>query len=501
MFYEIFYFFAGIGTLFYVYMTWHFCYWRKRSVPSPPSRFLFGNLPGAVTQRRHPTYDFDDIYKEYKHQCDFVGIINMRQPNILVIHPDLVKQVLIKNFECFADNSFADFTNKKADPIFGRNPCILKGKEWREKREEITPAFTVSRIETMYPVIEYICKRMVKYIKYQLEKKPDGFDAKELATKFTTDVVSSCIFGLDGGSFIGGKAIIREMGRVIYTPNWRVFSYFVVASVFPYLTRIYKMTFVPKPVEQFFVEIMKDAVTFRRQTNVDRFDYLHYLLELQEKKNLNELDLVAHAITFFLDGFETSSTALSFTLFEIARHKHVQDKLRAEIKQTRAKHSELSFDIVSDMPYLDQVFAESLRLYPPHTFMSKMCTENTEMRIRPGEYRTIERDTPVFIPIYSLHRDPEYYTEPNVFNPDRFAPELGGTRVYRDKGVYYPFSDGPRICLGQKFALAQVKAAIVSIVENFQLSVNTKTRSTIELDPKMYLFYPVGGLWLDFEPL
>uniref|UniRef100_A0A240SY25 Cytochrome n=1 Tax=Lutzomyia longipalpis TaxID=7200 RepID=A0A240SY25_LUTLO len=498
---EIIFFCAAIGVVFYVYMTWYFSYWKKRQIPAPPPKFLLGNLPGSVTQKRNLTYDVDDIYREYKAQYAFVGIINLRQPNILILHPDLVKEVLIRNFNSFANNSFANFTDKNTDPIFGRNPFILKGDEWREKRGEITPAFTTSRIETMYPVIEYICKRMTKYLKYGNEQRRIGIDAKELAAKYSTDVVSSCIFGLDGGSFSGGKAIIREMGKTLFTPSWRVVAYFVVAQIFPYLRKFYKIKFVPDNVEQFFVDIMKDAVTFRRQTNVDRFDYLHYLLELQDRKKLNELDMVAHAITFFLDGFETSSIALQFTLYELASNRRVQDKLRQEIRDTLTKHTELSHEVVSQMPYLDQVFTEALRLYPPIPLLAKLCNETTEFRLKAGEYRTIEKDMQIVIPIYSLHRDPEYYTDPDKFIPERFNPENGGTRAFRDRGVLIPFGDGPRFCLGHKFALAQVKAAIVSLVSNFELSVNAKTKTPIVLDPRQFLAYHIGGIWLDFKTI
>ncbi|XP_059618987.1 probable cytochrome P450 28d1 [Phlebotomus argentipes] len=493
--------FVGLGIIFYIYMTWHFDYWKKRHIPSPAPRFLLGNLPGAVIQKRHMSYDIDDIYKEYKSQHGFVGIINMRQPHILVIDPLLVKQVLISEFHSFADNSFAHFTDKKTDPIFGRNPFILKGKEWEEKRAEITPAFTTSRIQTMNPVIEHVCKRMTKYLQYKIQQRPDGFEAKELAAKYTTDVMSSCVFGLDGGSFTGGKAIIREMGKILFTPNWRIFAYFVVAQVFPYLPKVYKLAFVPKVVEQFFVEIMKDAVAFRRQTNVDRFDYLHYLLELQEKKNLNDLDMVAHAITFFIDGFETSSVAISYTLYQLGRNKRVQDKLRKEIRDTLAKHSELSYDVVAEMPYLNQIFIEALRLHPPFSVFCKTCTETSEFRLSPGEFRRVDKGMQILIPTYSLHRDPEYYDQPDKFMPERFNPEHGGVKAYRDKGVFFPFGDGPRICLGEKFAMAQVKAAIVAIVKSFEISVNAKTKTPLALDAKQYISYPIGGLWLDFKTL
>ncbi|GAB0098876.1 Cytochrome P450 [Sergentomyia squamirostris] len=498
---EIFYVCAGLGILFYVFMTWHFDYWRKRGIPGPTPRFLFGNAPSFITQKEYIAYDYDKLYKQFKNRFNFIGFWNIRSPAILLLEADLVKEVLVRNFKSFSDNTFADFTDKEADPIFGRNPFMLKGNEWREKRAEITPAFTTNRIKTMYPVVEDVCDGMKQYIQREIKKNVHGFDAKELSSKYTTDVVSNCIFGVDASSFTNEKPIIREMGKELFTPSARILIYFFIQTIFPAIRSIYKMSFVPKNVEKFFISIMKDAIAFRKKTNVDRFDYLHYLLELQEKKNLNELDLVAHAVTFFLDGFETSSVSLSFTLYEVARNKNVQEKLRAEIKETLAKHGKLSHDVVLDMPYLDQVIMESLRLYPPASQLAKNTTEKCELKISEGEYKTLDKGTEIYIPIYSIHRDSEHYDQPDEFIPERFNPENGGTKAFRDKGVLVPFGDGPRICLGMKFAQAQMKAAVVSLINNFEISVNSKTQIPIVFDPKQFLIYPIGGIWLDFKQL
>jgi cytochrome P450 len=101
------------------------------------------------------------------------------------------------------------------------------------------------------------------------------------------------------------------------------------------------------------------------------------------------------------------------------------------------------------MPYLDQVFSEALRMHSPVTFTSRLCTEATELNFE-GHNVAIEKDMNVYIPIHQIHYDPEYYPNPEEFKPERFDPENGGLKVFKDKCVYLPFSDGPRMCLGMK---------------------------------------------------
>lgn len=94
----------------------------------------------------------------------------------------------------------------------------------------------------------------------------------------------------------------------------------------------------------------------------------------------------------------------------------------------------------------------------------------------------------------------EYYPEPEKFKPERFDPEHGGLKAFKDKGVFLPFGDGPRICLGMRFALMQSKAAIADIVRNFEIKVNNKTQRPLIIDPKEFINVKTGGVWLDFKP-
>ncbi|GAB0089203.1 hypothetical protein DMENIID0001_037070 [Sergentomyia squamirostris] len=482
----------------YYFLTWNYKHWEKRSIPGPSPAFFVGNVPGQVTQKHHLITDFENIYNTYKGQYNFVGIFNMRQPQYFVLDGSLARDILINKFKNFHDNEFADIVDKDKDPLIGRNPFLLKGEAWKEKRSEITPAFTTMRIKAMYPVIEDVCERMKKYI---LREKKDSIEAREMAAKFTTDVVSSCIFGVDAGSFAGEKAPIREMGRKIMTFSTRLLLYFFAIQLVPSLRKHYRISFVQKDVEQFFVNVMKDSIDLRKKSKIDRMDYMHFLLELQQKKNLNELDMVAHAVTFFLDGFETSSVVLSFCLYELAKNQQAQEKLRKEIRETREKHEDFSYEVIHEMSYLEQVISEAMRLHPPIAFMSKTCTESCEVNLTETQKKTIEEGHNVVIPVFSIHRDPRNYEDPNDFIPERFDLENGGTKVHKDKGTFLPFGDGPRICLGMRFAQTQLKAAIVSVIRDFELTVDAKTPEPLVYNPKDIIPNIVGGMWLNYKEI
>jgi cytochrome P450 len=213
--------------------------------------------------------------------------------------------------------------------------------------------------------------------------------------------------------------------------------------------------------------------------------------------------MAAHSITFFLDGFETSSIFIAFTLFELSQNPDIQAKLREEIKETKAKKGGLTYETIADMEYLDQVCNESLRMHPPGAFMAKKCTEDIELNFSKTQTKTvlIEKGTTVIIPLLSLHRDPQNFSCPDTFNPDRFSAENGGAKFYKDKGIFFPFGDGPRICLGMRFALAQSKAAIVEVVEKFELLKSSKVQLPLIFSPSELLNVPIGGVWAKFKPI
>lgn len=142
-----------------------------------------------------------------------------------------------------------------------------------------------------------------------------------------------------------------------------------------------------------------------------------------------------------------------------------------------------------------------MRISPVVGLMSRRCTETTEFKDYNDRKVVIEKETVVTIPVYSLHTDSEYYPNPYVFDPDRFSAANGGIKSYKDKGVYLAFGDGPRICLGMRFGITQVKAAVIEIVRNYELTVSKKMKLPVVYDPKNFLLVPVGGIWLNMKPV
>ncbi|XP_030382093.1 probable cytochrome P450 28c1, partial [Scaptodrosophila lebanonensis] len=268
----------------------------------------------------------------------------------------------------------------------------------------------------------------------------------------------------------------------------------------PQLLEHYRLKIFPNACEKFFTNLIGESIRLRRLVHMERNDFMNQLLELQKQHSLTDQQLVSHAMTFLIDGLDTSAATIAHCLLLLARNPDCQQQLLEELMSIDS--SELpTYEELNEMSYLNACFNESLRIYPPGLWAAKICTkeytfegcrQSTPLRMRPG-------DT-VMIPIYGLHHDPEFYPEPSLFRPGRFLPENGGVKKYRNMGVFLGFGDGPRQCLGLRLALVQSKAAIAAIVKRFEVRANPRTKPGIRLDPSIFVAMHEGGVWLDFVP-
>lgn len=233
------------------------------------------------------------------------------------MEPTLVKDILVRNFKNFHDSEFGDVLDKEANPLFARNPFMLKGEEWKEKRAEVTPAFTNNRLKALYPLIQEVQDRLTKYIDNTISKN-EPFDARELCAKYTTDVVALSIFGVDAQSFTKEKPEIREMGRKLLAFDTFFIVKMLVVAAFPWIKKIFSMRFTEVELDNFFINLMEQALKYRKDNKVQREDFLEYLIQLRDKKGIKNIDMAAHTISFFTDGFETSSVAIAHVLYEVS---------------------------------------------------------------------------------------------------------------------------------------------------------------------------------------
>lgn len=478
---------------FYKYVRLKQSHWDRLDVVSPKPLFFIGNYLENWLGKRNNIEIYDDLYTKYKHSERIIGLYQLLTPQIMILEPSLVKEILVKNFNHFQDTSFGSLIHKEADPLLSRNPFFLAGKEWKEKRAEITPAFSPSRLKAMFTVMENTCERIVTYLE---NRQNVGLEARELCSRFTCDVVSHCVLSADSQSFVHEEPQIRNMASKIFDQGMGVQLRFMISLVAPAISKLFQFQFVPKDTQNFFSDLMAQAVEQRQQTGISRQDYLEYLLQIQGKKHISDLELAANAVTFFLDGMDTSAVGIACVLYELAQHKDIQNRLRKELEGVSG------YEALMEHEFLDMVFSEALRIHPPGGFIVRECTTPIDMDLKGnGNPMHIKKGDTLFIPVWSIHHDERIYKDPHKFNPDRFAD--GALKKYRDDGVYLTFGTGPRSCIGLKFAQAQSKACIATIIKNFEIQLDTQnTQLPLVLDPKDFLTlftYYTGGLWLRFK--
>lgn len=334
----------------------------------------------------------------------------------------------------------------------------------------------------MFPLIETVCKQMTAYLEKKIESDCKYFDAKDLAARYTIDTVCNCVYSIDSRVFAAETELcpIYEMARELFKPTTKLFTYSNALGIFPIIKKIYRMQYLSNNVKTFFSTFTSDIINDRKESlDTKQNDFLNYLFELSRKKDISDVDIAAHTIAFLFDGFETSSAVLAHAFYLLAVHNDSQAVLRNEINDVISTHGKITFDEIKEMEYLDQVVnglcikyyyidiqkknkkfnkislfvfnihAETLRLFPPLGIIGKLCTSSTYFTDYKDKKILIDKGVVIWLPIYSIHRDSEYYDNPDEFRPNRFCGKNGGVKEFKDKHVFLAFGAGPRQCLGR----------------------------------------------------
>jgi hypothetical protein len=197
---NIFLVIVAIVVVHFFYLLSNRNYWTSRGVFSPNFSALLGNLPGQVNGKRHIMYELDELYKKYKNSHAYVGIFNFRSPRLLIIDPEIVKDVMVKYFKAFQATEFYGRIDEKSDPLFGNHMFFQIGDDWKNTRQSISPAFTNNRvsltfvnfssifelffvipqIKAVHPILVNVYEKMRKYIKNE-SGGSCGFDAKDVS--------------------------------------------------------------------------------------------------------------------------------------------------------------------------------------------------------------------------------------------------------------------------------------------------------------------------------
>ncbi|KAF2889677.1 hypothetical protein ILUMI_16496, partial [Ignelater luminosus] len=205
--------------------------------------------------------------------------------------------------------------------------------------------------------------------------------------------------------------------------------------------------------------------------------------------------IIAQAGQFFLAGFETVSSTMAFTLYELCINKDIQNKVRLELMRVLTNHGKFTSEAVQDMKYLEMVVNESLRKYPVLPFLDRICLEDYKI---PNSNFVIEKGTAVYVPMFGLHYDPDYFPNPEEFIPERFA---GDDYENTSKLAYIPFGIGPRKCIGARFGLTVVKLGLAHILSTFEVERSRDTPVPLKYLTKGVVLASTIGLPMRFKKI
>ncbi|XP_028719397.1 cytochrome P450 3A11-like [Peromyscus leucopus] len=396
----------------------------------------------------------------------------------------MIKNVLVK--ECYSV-----FTNRRDFGPMGimrKAVTMSKDEEWKRIRALLSPAFTSGKLKEMFPIIEQYGDILVKYLRREAEKgKP--IIIKEVFGAYGMDVITSTSFGVKVDSLNNPKDPFVEKARKLI--RFDFFNpLFMSVVLFPFLIPIYEMLNVSifsKDSIAFFKKFMDRMKENRLDCNQKhQVDFLQLMMntrnnskDKESHKALSDMEIIAQSIIFIFGGYETTSNTIAFALYLLATHPDNQKTLQEEIDVALPNKESPNYDKLMEIEYLDMVLNETLRLYPIANRLMRVCKQGAEMD---GVF--IPKGSTVITPIYALHHDPQYWSEPEEFCPERFSKEnKGNINPY----VYLPFGIGPRNCLGMRFTFMIMKLALAKVLQNFSFQPCKETQIPMKLDRQLLL--------------
>ncbi|EDW00573.1 probable cytochrome P450 6w1 [Drosophila grimshawi] len=469
---------ASLAIIFYVWQRRAFNFWQRLGVKHIPPSPIIGNLNSLLTGRASFLEQISLLHNTKGFENEpVVGIYLFNRPGLLVKDLDLVKTIMIKKFNYFVNRAMK--TDHHHDVLGTNNIFFLHGQPWRDLRYKLSPFFTSGKMKQMYPLMVEIGKDLEKY----LDKLPKGsmLKIKDVCGRFTTDLIATTAFGLKANALGSAKNEFYENNKAIFQVSLRRGIDFAIIFALPMLVSLARTKLFPKQTADFVRRIIKYALDEREKSGQRRNDLIDILLAMKhEAKSDKPLDfdyLVAQAALFQTAGYETSASTMTMALFELVHHPEMQERLRTEIREYFGDKQSIDFDGIHQMPYLNQVVNETLRKYPIVGYAERECVQpatGEKFNLAPYYDLELPHGTPVYVATLAIHRDPQYWPDPEKFDPDRFAAE---NRDNLNMDAYMPFGIGPRNCVGMRLGLLQAKLGLVHLLRHHRVIKDEKTTS------------------------
>ncbi|XP_063907299.1 cytochrome P450 4C1-like [Zophobas morio] len=448
-------------------------------LPEPKANFFFGNISSFLDTpenifkilRKWGT-DYYPIYHTWVAHMSAVNIVNPYDFEIIMSN-------MKHNTKGYFYHMFHNW--------LGTGLLTSEGNKWQERRKILTPAFHFNILKEFIKVFEAETKNLVDVLMKESHKPYVAIT--DLISDFTLDTIGETAMGtnfkeedikVSGRDY---KKAIHEIGKLYVYRLSRPWLLYNLLYVF--VPQYFKEKKLVKTLHTFTTNVIsnrqKNFRTTKTESEVDfsyskrkRLAMLDLLLTAKKQEGCIDDDGIREEVdTFMFEGHDTTSVAISYALMLIACHRDIQDRIYEEIQQVVTDSSQLDYQTLQELKYMEMCIKEVLRMYPSVPFIARILGED----IKTHSGHILKTGSLVQLHIYDVHYNPDIYPNPKTFDPDRFLPENSQNR---HNFAYVPFSAGPRNCIGQKFAILEIKTVLCGILSAFILEP-VDTPETVEL--------------------
>lgn len=270
-------------VLLYKFFTRHFNYWKNRNVPFIKPQAFFGNMKEMVQMKIIGGQHFASLYNKMKGHPYF-GIFVFDSPVLILRDPNLIKTILVKDFGKFADRTI--LVDEKKQPLTANALFISKNPGWRHMRTQLTVAFTSGKLKAMVPLMNDVADELGVFLKKHATNVK-CLETKELSSKYTTDVIASCAFGINANSFTHENAEFLRMGKKL--TEFSVEHAITQPCIFfaPAVAKFFNMKFIPQDVLDFLENSFVKTIAERQKSQYRRNDLIDIILDMKNKSNEN----------------------------------------------------------------------------------------------------------------------------------------------------------------------------------------------------------------------
>ncbi|XP_031767124.2 cytochrome P450 4C1-like [Galleria mellonella] len=462
-------------VLLHLYINYHEDARVFMKVPGMKDRFLIGNALEMICVHPDKIFEwrtslskrFNGIYRFYTYPFRYINIYNPEDIEIVLSSTKFIKKSRLYDI---------------IKPWLADGLLLSSGAKWQQRRKILTSAFHFDILRQFHTVIEENSKRLTE----TLGTSGEIVNIAPIVTEYTLNTICETAMGTKlsdetSAAAMSYKNALHTLGNLFIQRFIKL--YLLIEFIYNLSSLKIQQQRTIDVIKKFTTDIIDKRKKYLEQnvltsnpTKQDeddvykgrkKFAFLDLLLTAENDGKIDKSGVQEEVDTFMFGGHDTTASGLSFLFLLLANHQDVQEKVYKEIQSIFGDSTRIATTSdLTQMKYLELCIKESLRLYPPIHFVARILND----QIKLSNY-TIPADTECLIHIFDLHRREDLYKNALTFDPDRFLPE---NSVGRHPYAYIPFSAGPRNCIGQKYAMMEMKSATSAVIRRYKLEAITK---------------------------